>query len=93
MATGAFQKDHETVGLAIPIYFDMLNKTTIDPKINPDAGLILSCAPVAKALRESLVKRMSFVVKDSFYILGKNIHVSFEYLNSINKNYIFKDHF
>lgn len=70
MATDAFQKDHETVGLAIPIYLDMLNKCTLDPKVNPDAALFSSCSSVAKSLRESLETRMSYLLKDSIYILG-----------------------
>lgn len=70
-ATDAFQEDSETVGLVIPFFLDLLNQCSLDPKVNPDARLISSCKSVAEALRTSLQKRFTFVLKDSLYVIGK----------------------
>lgn len=71
LATDAFQKEHETIGLVIPFYLDLVNKCSLDPEVNPDARSIVSCKTVAEALQKSLRARLSYVLNDSLYLIGK----------------------
>ena len=89
-ATDDLQADYETIGNVIPAYLDLLNKvsltreeddgTVINNPKSPLAGKIHHCADLAGALKISLETRMSFVLKDTFYVLGKKpslIYTSF----------------
>jgi hypothetical protein len=80
-ATDDLQADYETLGNVIPAYLDLLNKVSLtreedegtlinNPK-SPLAGKIHHCADLAEALKKSLESRMSFVLQDTFYVLGK----------------------
>ena len=85
-ATDDLQADYETLGNVIPAYLDLLNKvsltreeddrTAINNPKSPLAGKILHCADLAEALKKSLESRMSFVLQDTFYVLGKKPSVT-----------------
>ena len=70
-ATDEFQADYESVGLVIPAYLDMKNKMSVTDSSCPIAGKIHYCADVADALLTSLETCLSYVLSDTFYVLGK----------------------
>ncbi|KZS07307.1 Uncharacterized protein APZ42_028993 [Daphnia magna] len=70
LATDAFQKEHETIGLVTPFYLDLVNKCSLDSEVNPDARSIISCKTVVEALQNSLKARLSYVLNDSLYLIG-----------------------
>ncbi|XP_059351385.1 uncharacterized protein LOC130703038 [Daphnia carinata] len=70
IATDVFQKDTETVGLVIPFYLDLVNQCSSDPKMNHEAKFIISCKSMAEELSTSLTKRLGWVTKDTFFVLG-----------------------
>ncbi|KZS04650.1 Uncharacterized protein APZ42_032361 [Daphnia magna] len=70
IATDAFQKEHETIGLVIPFYLDLVNKCSLDPQVNPEARSINSCKTVAEALQKSLKTRLNYFLNDSLYLIG-----------------------
>lgn len=67
-ATDEWQKEHETLGSVIPSYCDMVNK--LKELVKP-RGPIVHCILVAKELLRSLESRLSYVLQDSYYIIGK----------------------
>jgi uncharacterized protein YPO0396 len=79
-ATDDFQADYETLGNVIPAYIDMLTKvslTVLDANgkevfnlNSPLAGKIQHCKEVAKALKESLEKRLPYVLTETNFVLG-----------------------
>ncbi|KZS07363.1 putative Zinc finger BED domain-containing protein 4 [Daphnia magna] len=79
-ATDDLQADYELLGNVIPAYLDLINKVSLtreeddgtvikNPK-SPLAGKIHHCTDLAEALKKSLESRMSFVLQDTFYVLG-----------------------
>ncbi|KAI9552615.1 hypothetical protein GHT06_020482 [Daphnia sinensis] len=70
IATDVFQKDTETTGLVIPFYLDLVNQCSLDPRVNQEAKFITSCKCMAEELSKSLSKRMSWVLRDTFFVLG-----------------------
>lgn len=79
-ATDDYQGDFETMGTAIPAYIDLVNKVTLTVEsngitspnpISPLAGKVSHCKSLVDALKESLVKRMSFILHETVYVLGK----------------------
>ncbi|KZS07309.1 Uncharacterized protein APZ42_028994 [Daphnia magna] len=63
-------KDTETIGLVIPFYLDLVNQCSLDPRVNQEAKFITSCKCMAEELSRSLSKRMSWVLKDTFFVWG-----------------------
>jgi hypothetical protein len=74
ISTDVFQKDTETVGLAIPFYLDLVNQCSLDPRVNQDSKFITSCKSMAEELSRSLKKRMGWILKDTFFVLGTQYH-------------------
>ena len=70
IATDVFQKDTETVGLAIPFYLDLVNQCSLDPRVNLDSKFITSCKSFAEELSRSLKKRVGWILKDTLFVLG-----------------------
>ena len=73
ISTDAFQKDLESLGFVIPAYLDMLNKCSLDLKVNPDADKLLHCRGLVSVFKSSLESRLSYVMSDVYYLLGKKI--------------------
>lgn len=66
--TDVFQKDHETVGLVIPLYLDVKNVCALNRNSRGN-----SCKEMATAMGHSLEKRMKHVLNDALYQLGEYI--------------------
>lgn len=81
-ASDDFQADFETIGNVIPVYLGLLNMLTLTVKDrtgveirNPTsclAPVVKKCKDFVGALRESLERRLSYVLFDANYVLGKN---------------------
>lgn len=79
-ATNDLQGDYETTGNVIPCYLDLLNKVSVTIKDSngklysnpacPFSSQIKYCKPIASVLKESLTRRLSYVLRDTFYVLG-----------------------
>jgi len=75
-----FQADFETVGNVIPAYLALLNMLTLTTKnrqgvevtntLSKLAPVVKKCKDFVTALRESLIKRFSFILNDAHYVLG-----------------------
>ena len=81
-ATDVLQGDYETTGNVIPCYLGMLMKVSATIKdasgklyTNPDCPLsnkIKSCKFLAATLEDSLKRRLGYVLRDMFDVLGRN---------------------
>lgn len=71
-ATDEWQKDFQSVGTVIPAYLHM--KNTLNEFIKPGSTVSV-CKDFAKALYQSLEKRFSYVLQDTYYLLGNKIFV------------------
>ncbi len=80
-ASNDLQGDYETTGNVIPCYYlNLLNKVrlTIKDANNrlysnpacPFSSQIKYCKPIANVLKDSLTRRLSYVLRDTFYVLG-----------------------
>jgi hypothetical protein len=72
LATKELQGNFETVGGVIPAYLDIKNKLTKSVGIsrNSSSSQMLYCKKIAEALLSSLVTRLSYVLNDTYFILG-----------------------
>lgn len=66
-ATDEMQKDSETIGSVVPAYLDLRNKMQDFSKAG---GYITHNKEVAATLRKSLETRLSYVLEDTYYLLG-----------------------
>lgn len=80
-ASDDYQADYESTGTVIPAYLDLVNKVTLTVKssggavipnpLSPFTGRVTHCKAVATALQDALQTRMSSVLTDAIYVLGK----------------------
>lgn len=92
-ASDDYQADYESIGSVIPAFLDMLNKVTLTKEsdgetiqnpLSPLAGKISSCKALADSLKESLERRMSHLLKGTYYVLGTLL--KFKYIDFSNPN-------
>ncbi|KAK4003758.1 hypothetical protein OUZ56_005513 [Daphnia magna] len=87
-ATNDLQGVYETTGNVIPCYLDLLNKVSVTIKDSngklynnpacPFSSQIKYCKPIASVLKESLTRRLSYVLRVTFYVLGTMLNPMFK---------------
>ena len=77
-ATDELQGDFETVGGVIPAFLDIKTKLTQISDLTVNGSFpspIVYCKKIAESLRTSMVSRLSYVLNDTYYVLGTYISI------------------